>query len=65
MNIDDRIEALTQSVELLAQMHHDNEAKYEERFKRLDEFIERIVSVRESLAAIAANHQRRLTNLEG
>jgi septation ring formation regulator EzrA len=65
MNIDERLEALTQSVELLAQMHRDNEAKYEQRFERLESLIERIVTVQESLGAIATNHERRLNDLEG
>lgn len=35
MNIDERIEALTQSVELLASIHKDNEARAAERDARL------------------------------
>jgi len=35
MTIDERIEALTQSVELLASIHKDNEARAEERDARL------------------------------
>lgn len=65
MNIDERIEALTQSVELLAQMHRDNEVKYDQRFEHLEVLIERVVSVQESLTAIAANHEHRLKDLEG
>lgn len=65
MTIDERIEALTQSVELLAQMHRDNERKYEERFTRLESLAERIVDVQASLANIVTNHDGRLPRLEG
>ena len=34
MTIDERIEALTQSVELLASIHKDNEARAEQRASR-------------------------------
>ncbi len=37
MTLDERLEALTQSVELLAAMHRDNETRYAEMFKRSDE----------------------------
>lgn len=36
MTIDERIEALTHSVELLSLMHTDNERQYAEMFKRMD-----------------------------
>ena len=35
MNIDERIEALTQSVELLASIHADNEKRHADTQKRL------------------------------
>jgi len=35
MNIDERIEALTQSVELLASIHADNEKRHADNEKRL------------------------------
>ena len=65
MTIDERIEALTQSVELLAQMHRDNERKYEERFARLEGLTERIVNVRETVAHILDDHDGPLRRLEG
>jgi hypothetical protein len=50
MNIDERIEALTQSVELLARMHQDNEKRYNRLFERL--------------VSIAENHEGRIRRLE-
>ncbi len=64
MTIDERLEALTQSVELLAQMHRDNEARDEQRFQKLESLIERIVSLQERLGIIVVDHERRLDNLE-
>lgn len=51
MTIDERIEALTQSVELLSQMHQDNEKTYAQIFKQL--------------ADIAEPHEHRISDLEG
>lgn len=53
MNIDDRIEALTQSVELLAGLHKDHDA----RLERLDLIVAR-------LDKIAARLDQRDTRLE-
>ena len=58
MSLDERLEALTHSVELLAQMHQDNERKYDERFHK-------ILDVIEKLAQIAESHERRLNHLDG
>ncbi len=55
-NIDQRIEALTHSVELLSQMHQDSEKRYNRMFEQL-------VTVTEQLAHIAENHERRLKDL--
>jgi flagellar capping protein FliD len=64
LTIDERIEALTHSVELLSQMHQDNERKYEERFARMETLLERIVGVQETLARIVNGHEQRITDLE-
>lgn len=64
MTIDERLEALTYSVELLAQMHSDNERKYQQRFERNEALIERIVAVQETLGAIASDHSERIKRLE-
>lgn len=42
MNIDERIEALVQSVELLASLHKDNERRYDERAEKTDRQIKRL-----------------------
>jgi hypothetical protein len=64
MTIDERIEGLTQSLELLASLHRDseardrdNEAKYEARFSRMMDAIERI-------ARLVENHEHRINGLE-
>ena len=53
MDIDQRIEALVQSVELLASLHKDNE----KRMKRLGNFIH-------SLGQFVLDHEYRLRQLE-
>ncbi len=64
MSPDERIEALTHNVELLAQMHLDGERKFEERFRKYDERFNRILDAIEKLAQIASNHEGRLKDLE-
>lgn len=51
MNIDERLEALTHSVELLAAMHKDNEEKSEKRMDATDKQIKRLGKLR-------AHHRR-------
>jgi hypothetical protein len=58
MSIDQRIEALTQSVELLSQMHQDNEKRYNRMFEQL-------VSMNERLVRLAEDHEDRIRRLEG
>jgi hypothetical protein len=75
MNIDERIEALTQSVELLAAMHKDNEksmVEMREAIKhlatehvRLGEIVNQIGLATENLIMIAHDHETRVTALEG
>ena len=57
MNIDQRIEALTQSVELLSQMHQDNERRYHRMFEQL-------IRMNERLVHIAEDHEGRIRRLE-
>ena len=57
MTIDERIEALTQSVELLSQMHQDNEKRYNRMFEQL-------VSMNERLVRIVEDHDGRIRRLE-
>jgi predicted nucleic acid-binding Zn-ribbon protein len=40
MTLDERIEALVQTVELLAAIHKDNEVKYEGRFDKLTQAVQ-------------------------
>ena len=54
MDIDQRLEAPTQTVELIAAMQHDNER----RFGEIQESIAQ-------LAHIAEIHEHRITDLEG
>jgi di/tripeptidase len=58
MTLDERLEALTHTVELMAQMRTDDERKYEERFHRILDVVERV-------AEIAESHERPLDGLEG
>ena len=58
MTIDERIEALTMNLELLARDHEDTNKRFSERFSAL-------LTMVESLARIAESHERRLTDLEG
>ena len=71
MNIDERIEALAQTVELLARMQIDNEKRYAERFAEIDEPFrqneQRMAQVLDAinrLANIAEAHDVRLDNQE-
>jgi 3-methyladenine DNA glycosylase Tag len=57
MNIDQRIETLTQSVELLSQMHQENEKRYNRMFEQL-------VSMNERLVRIAEDNEGRIRRLE-
>jgi hypothetical protein len=58
MTIDERIEALTQSVELIASLHRDLEESTARNFERLTAAMER-------LANIVIAHEERLDKLEG
>ena len=60
-NLDERLKALTHSVELLASLHRDNEA----RLAKTDEHMHRMMHAIERLAGIAGNHEDRISDLEG
>ena len=53
MTIDERIEALTQSVELLSLMHQDNEKRFAEFAATASRQISQLVTIAERLATIA------------
>jgi hypothetical protein len=61
MNIDERLEALTHSVELLAAMHQDSE----KRMQRLEELVTGIAEGTARLLHIVQIHEQRLDDLEG
>jgi hypothetical protein len=72
MDIDQRLEALTQTVELIAAMQHDNEARWEKRFGEVtaaiqanSENIQKDGENIRALARVAEIHHERLTRLEG
>jgi len=55
MNLDDRLEALTQSVELLAGMHRENEVRIaanERRFEANEKRMERLIGTVSQLAEL-------------
>jgi hypothetical protein len=67
MSLDDRLEALTQTVELMAAMQRDNERRFQKQFEQHEQlFGEVALRLREisdsidSLARIAGVHQERL-----
>jgi hypothetical protein len=71
MTIDERLEALTQSLELIAHMQQAEEKRAAERDAKTDQRISRILDVVEKqagnidkLAAIAHDHQQRIERLE-
>ena len=75
MNLDQRLEALTQSLELMAHRPRDNEQKHDahvaetdERLNRLTETVQNISEVtadfNRSIAAVTLDHAARLHRLE-
>jgi len=71
MTIDERLEALTQRLELIAHMQQAEEQRAAERDAKTDQRIGRILDVVEKLAggidklaAIAHDHERRIERLE-
>jgi hypothetical protein len=60
VNIDERLEALTQTVEIIAAMQKDNERRFAETDKRLGQVLQAITQ----LGNIAESHDHRLDNLE-
>jgi hypothetical protein len=61
MTIDERLEALTQTVELIAAMHRDNEA----RMAEMRDAITRLANIAEIHQEHLDNHDERLDRLEG
>ena len=60
MNIDERLEALTQTVEILAGMQRVND----QRFDQVTRNFETVLDSLKRLENIAASHEQRLDDLE-
>jgi hypothetical protein len=68
MNIDEKLAALTQSVELLATMHRDNEQRIvqlAERNARLEGLVTEIAEGTARLLRVVEFHEQRISDLEG
>ena len=70
--IDERLEAINQTLELVAAMHVDNDKEFRERFAEIDKRFAAIARLQEqdgkhirALARIAEIHEHRLSHLEG
>ena len=66
--IDERLDGLTQTLEIIAAMQRDNERRFAETDRRIAETDRRIAALSDNLSAlvqVAQLHERRLTNLEG
>ncbi|HYW47094.1 MAG TPA: hypothetical protein VE959_29780 [Bryobacteraceae bacterium] len=61
MNIDARLEALTQSVELLAAMHQDLEKKWDARMSRMLDIMEGLSETTKRMERMIAIHDERLS----
>jgi len=64
MTIDERIEALTQSVELLASMHQDLEKKWDGRMLKMIEILESLNDTTKRMSRLIEIHEERLDDHE-
>ena len=68
MNIDERLAALTQSLELLASFHKDNEKRIErlaEGHVQLESLVTQIAEGTARLLHVVEVHEHRISDLEG
>jgi hypothetical protein len=68
MNIDERLQALTETVEILAGMQRENEKRFAEIARDLQQVSRNFETVHDSLVRlerIAVAHEERLDDLEG
>ncbi len=72
MSIDERLEALAQTVEILASMQRENEKRFEQNEKRFEQMFlevrhhfEIVLDSIRGLESIARAHEQRLDDLEG
>ena len=70
-NFDERLEALKQTLELVAAMHIDNDKEFRERFAEIATTLQQVAANQErdgehilALVRMAELHDRRLTRLE-
>jgi len=61
----ERHEALTQTVELIAAMHRDNEKEFNRRFEENEKRFAKVTEHLSALVRIAEFHHERLSHLEG
>jgi len=78
MTIDERLEALTQTVELLAVMHKDSEARFEtfvaemrensadirRAIDRLENTVNRLEQVSRAIGRVVLEHEDRIRDIE-
>ena len=64
MSIDERLEAITRNLELLASIQRDNERRESQRFLALTEKIEQLSDAVTRLVQVADNHEDRIHALE-
>ena len=71
-NFDERLEALKQTLELVAAMHIGNDKEFRERFAGIATALQQVAANQErdgehilALVRIAELHDRRITHLEG
>jgi len=60
MTIDERLEALTQSLELWSRMHMDASKEYEERFRANEERLAQLMDTMNRLGRILEIHDQRI-----
>ena len=65
MSIDERLEALSQTVELMAHMQQENDKIYEKRFAQIAHTFELALDSIQRLENIAVAHGPRLDDVEG
>jgi hypothetical protein len=64
-NIDERIDAITMNLELLAGMQRDSDARLSVRIDKLTAAIEADAENIRALARIAETHERHISSVEG
>jgi hypothetical protein len=63
--IEERLEAVVETLELVAAMQRDHEKALESANRKWDERFDKLMSAVETLTQVAQSHERRLSGLEG